>query len=106
MFAGQLYISSHLDYLEICTFLGLSTTPLTDEKEDQGWKVDGQSFILCNDRGRIGGESGLIKSPADFLKVLLSKIRYNGQGISRTDLGGLLGGTLSNPAELKEEVVP
>jgi hypothetical protein len=34
----------------------------------------------------------LDKSPVNMFKVLMSKIRRNGDGISKTDMGGLLDG--------------
>ena len=92
LFAGQLYISSHADYLHICQFLGLSPRLVTAEMEQQGWKVGSDSFILSDGNGRLGGSSGLSKSPVNFFKVLLSKIRRNGDDISKTDMGGLLDG--------------
>ncbi|KAI5366675.1 hypothetical protein Slin14017_G043150 [Septoria linicola] len=92
LFAGQLYISSHEDYLEICRFLGLSTQAVTQEMADQGWRQDAAGFILRDEKGRIGGESGLSKSPVSFFKVLMSKIRRNGESIVKTHIGGLLEG--------------
>lgn len=90
LFAGQLYVSSYEDYLEVCRFLGLSPKLLTKEMEDDGWKVGKDGFILKDGSGNIGGTSGLSKSPMPFLKVLMSKIRRNGDSISKTDIGRLL----------------
>ena len=92
LFAGQLYISSHDDYLEICQFLGLSATLLTKEMEDAGCKVGNDGFILNDGTGGAGGSSGFSSSPVPFFKVLMSKIRRNGDGISKTDMGRLLDG--------------
>jgi hypothetical protein len=92
LFAGQLYISTHADYLQICQFLGLSPQLVTSEMEQQGWQVGSDGFILSHELGRLGGSSGLRKSPVHFLKVLFSKIRRNGDDISKTDMGGLLDG--------------
>lgn len=92
LFAGQLYISSYDDYLEICKFLGLSATLLTKDMEDSGWKVGNDGFILNDGRGNSGGDSGLSKTPVPFFKILMSKIRRNGDGISKTDMGRLLEG--------------
>lgn len=92
LFAGQLYISSYEDYLEICKFLGLSTKLMSKEMEDDGWDIGTDGFILRDGKGRVGGSSGLKKSPTNFLKVLLSKIRRNGDGIAKTDMGRLLEG--------------
>jgi hypothetical protein len=92
LFAGQLYISTHEDYLEICQFLGISATLLTRSMDEQGWKVSTDGFIIRDDQGRVGGSSGLTKSPMNFFKILMSKVRRNGDGISKTDMGRLLEG--------------
>lgn len=88
LFAGQLYFKDHNDYLETCKFLGLLPKPLSEEMEKQGWKVDGSGFILSNDWGRVGGESGLKKSPIGFLKSLFTA-RRNGDGIGKSHVGKL-----------------
>jgi hypothetical protein len=92
LFAGQLYVSSYDDYLEICKFLGLSASLLTKDMEDAGWRVGNDGFILDDGRGNAGGTSRLSKSPIPFFKILMSKIRRNGDGISKTDMGRLLEG--------------
>jgi hypothetical protein len=94
LFAGQLYISSYDDYLEICKFLGLCSQKLTQKSGRQTWKVASDGFIIRDGNGRICGTSGLTKSPTKFFKVLMSKIRRNGDGISKTDMGLLLNGKL------------
>lgn len=94
LFAGQLYISSYDDYLEICKFLGLSAERTTKTTEKKIWKVATDGFIVKDGQGRIGGTSGLTQSPTRFFKALLSKIRRNGDGISKTDMGQLLEGKL------------
>ncbi|KAM0718943.1 hypothetical protein Q7P37_006015 [Cladosporium fusiforme] len=98
LFAGQLYISSYADYLEICNFLGICTT---NESEQQGWKVGTDGFILGDAQGKAGGASGLTKSPMSFFKVLMSRIRRNGDGISKTDMGRLLEGTTYEKSDWK-----
>jgi hypothetical protein len=102
LFAGQFYISTHADCLDICRFLGLSEKLVTFEMEQQGWKIGSDDFILSNELGRLGGSSGLRKSPVNFFKVLMSKIRRNGDGISKTDMGGLLDGQPFNKSHWRE----
>lgn len=92
LFAGQLYISSYEDYVEIYRFLGISADILTIEMEKQGWKVSTDNFVLRDGQGRVGGGSGIKKSPINFLQILMSKIRRHGDGISKTDMGSLLEG--------------
>jgi hypothetical protein len=103
LFAGQLYISSYNDYLEICRFLGLSTTLVTSEMEQQGWKVATDGFIQSDGTGKTGGSSGLKQSPVGFFKVFMSKIRRNGDGISKTDMGHLLEGKPFQKSHWKAE---
>lgn len=92
LFAGQLYITTYDDYLEICEFLGISAKLLSSTMEAEGWKVGSDGFILRDEKGRTGGSSGLTKSPVNFFKILMSKVRRNGDGISKTDMGRLLEG--------------
>jgi len=103
LFAGKLYISTYADYIGICEFLGLSAKLEASEMELQGWKIGSDGFILSDDLGRLGGSSGLEKSPVNFLKVLMSKIRRNGDGISKTDMGGLLDGKPLHKSHWKEQ---
>ncbi|KAF2437256.1 hypothetical protein P171DRAFT_459255 [Karstenula rhodostoma CBS 690.94] len=91
LFAGQLYFKSHDDYLETCRFLGLFPQSLSEELEKQGWKVDAAGFILSDDRARVGGESGLTKSPISFLRSLFTA-RRNGHGLGKSHIGKLLEG--------------
>ncbi|KAJ4386033.1 hypothetical protein N0V93_008924 [Gnomoniopsis smithogilvyi] len=102
LFAGQLYISSYEDYNEICSFLGLSTKALTKEMGEQGWKVAADGFILSDEEGRVGGRSGLRESPVNFFKILMSKIRRNGDGISKTHMGHLLEGKIFQASDFEE----
>lgn len=102
LFAGQLYITSYEDYLEICNFLGLATERVTAEMSARGWKVGPDGFIISDESGRTGGSSGLAKSPTAFLKALMSKVRRNGFGIAKTHMGSLLEGKLFDAAEFEE----
>ncbi|TKA22405.1 hypothetical protein B0A50_07911 [Salinomyces thailandicus] len=99
LFAGQLYLDCYADYTETCRFLGLSTQRLTQSLEDAGWRVDAEGFILSDDKGRVGGSSGVTRSPVRFLKSFLSTIRRHGEVISGTQVGGLLDGKLFGPEE-------
>lgn len=102
LFSGQLYISSYGDYKEICSFLGLSTKAVTKKMASRGWEVASDGFILSDEQGRSGGGSGPYVSPAVFLKILMSKIRRNGEGIAKTHMGSLLEGKLFQPSEFEE----
>ena len=98
LFAGQLYISSYEDYLRICSFLGLSAMALTKGMSKDGWRLSADGFILSDDYGRAGGTSGLMQSPVNFFKLLMS-IRRNGDGIAKTHMGSLLEGKLFQPSD-------
>jgi hypothetical protein len=102
LFSGQLYISSSRDYEEICCFLGLSTRAVTQEMAEQGWEVAADGFIVSDEQGRSGGGSGLPESPVNFFKILMSKIRRNGDGIAKTHMGSLLEGKLFQESEFQE----
>lgn len=94
VFAGQLYFSSYEDYLQICKFLGLAAELVTAEMVAAGWTVAADGFILSDGDGRLGGGSELRQSPLKFIKTLMPKIRRNGEGIDKTDIGSLLEGKL------------
>lgn len=102
LFAGQLYITSFKDYLQICKFLGLATDRVTEEMTANGWKIDADGFILSDSHGRLGGSSGFDRSPTTFFKMLLSKVRRNGDGISKTHMGNLLDGKLFEAGEFEK----
>jgi hypothetical protein len=91
LFSGQLYFKSHGDYLENCKFLGLLPQCLSEEMEKQGWDVDAEGFILSDNMSRVGGESGLTKSPIGFLKGLFTA-RRNGHEFGKSHIGRLLEG--------------
>jgi hypothetical protein len=104
LFAGQLYISSYQDFLKICNFLGFSAMRLSEGMSKDGWKLSADGFILSDDYGRVGGTSALTQSPANFFKVLMSKIRRNGDGIAKTHMGSLLEGKLFQPSDFDVEM--
>lgn len=84
VFAGQLYLNSYEDYLEVCRFLGLAATPSKD-----GEIIAADGFIIRDNSGRKPGSS-----PVQFLQALMSQIRRNGQGIGKTDMGYILEGKI------------
>lgn len=94
LFASQLYIESNDDYLEICNFLGIAAEAITAEMAASGWGIAADGFIMTDDNGKVGGDSGLVASPLKFIKTLMTKIRRNGEGIDRTDMGSLLEGKI------------
>ncbi|RAQ98973.1 hypothetical protein DDE82_008722 [Stemphylium lycopersici] len=82
LFAGSLYLRSLVEYSELCRHLGLLEGKAT---EDQQVYADG--FI-----DPPAGVWGLKESPVPFLRVLLMKIRREGEGVQKTHMGKLLNG--------------
>ncbi|KAF2216080.1 hypothetical protein CERZMDRAFT_34270 [Cercospora zeae-maydis SCOH1-5] len=86
LFAGQLYFSSYEQYLATGRFLGLVTGGIKD-----GWKVTADGFVEENENGDVGRPDSLVKdNPVQFFKILMSKLRRNGEDISRTHVGQML----------------
>jgi len=94
LFAGQLYIESYDDYLQICNFLGIAAEAITAGMTASGWSIAADGFIMSDNNGKVGGDSGLVTSSLKFIKTLMTKIRRNGEGIDKTDMGSLLEGRI------------
>ncbi|KAI0480855.1 hypothetical protein GGR56DRAFT_688190 [Xylariaceae sp. FL0804] len=109
LFAGQLYLGSYAEYVEVCKALGLAWAAPRDDDDDVGGGGGGpdggdegtgavavagegegggggrvvlaaDGFILDDGRGRAGGESGLSESPVGFFQTLLTKVRGGSGG--------------------------
>ncbi|KAM6508481.1 hypothetical protein FALCPG4_018328 [Fusarium falciforme] len=88
VFAGQLYLSSYSDYVELCGSLGLAC-----KAADESVTLGPDGFIpLDSTAGRSSNKSGLSKSPVGFLKILMSTIRQECELIGRTHMGRILEG--------------
>ncbi|KAI0551021.1 hypothetical protein F4679DRAFT_572663 [Xylaria curta] len=96
LFAGQLYISSFNEYIDICKFLGLAWEPAKD-----GEVIGADGFIHFDHAGRIGGESRLPASPVGFFRVLFTKIRRNSETIDKTHMGQILDNRLLSPEDFE-----
>ncbi|KAI1756223.1 hypothetical protein F4782DRAFT_526779 [Xylaria castorea] len=96
LFAGQLYIGSFAEYIDICKFLGLAWEPAKD-----GEVIGADGFIHLDHAGRVGGESGLPASPVEFFKVLFTKIRRNCETIDKTHMGQILDNQLLSPEDFE-----
>lgn len=84
LFAGQLYLRSFGEYVSMCEFLGLAWSAA---KEGQVVRADG--FVVP-----AVGKWGLRDSPVNFLRVLVTKVRRDCEGVERTHLGKVLDGAL------------
>lgn len=82
VFSGQLYFASYADYEQTCKMLSLAWDT---KKEDTAVEADG--FISYSARDM---ENIFTKSPVRFLKVLLTKIRRDCEGIDKTHWGRIL----------------
>lgn len=89
LFAGQLYMGSLKEYTEVCKFLGLASRAV-----EEGFLVGADGFIISGP-----GKSRFTKSPVEFLKVLLTKVRRSCESIDKTHLGRLLYGALLDEAD-------
>jgi len=85
LFAGQLYPTSHADYLRICEFLGV----------DVAGKLRSQSdgFVLPKNRSGQLQNSPFTRSPMPFLKDLFG-LRRKDQAYDKSPIGKLLSGRI------------
>ncbi|KAJ4208350.1 hypothetical protein NW767_001454 [Fusarium falciforme] len=88
LFAGQLYLLSFDEYVDVCEALGLAWGPSDDSVTlgPDGFIPPGTSV------GKLVNKSGFTKSPVRFLKVLMSKIRQDCELIEKTHMGKILEG--------------
>ncbi|KAF8860560.1 hypothetical protein BDZ45DRAFT_800719 [Acephala macrosclerotiorum] len=95
LFAGQLYFNSYEEYVEVCQFLGLAY-----EKTGYGAVVAADGFIISRNGSLGPGPPCTFRdSPVKFLKVLMTKIRRNCEGIDKTHMGQILDGKILLPAD-------
>ena len=96
LFAGQLYFSSFQDYQETCNILSLVW-----KATEEGTIVEADGFISYKH-----DEPSVIftKSPVAFLKVFLTKIRRDCEGIDKTHWGKILGGEILRESDFEEGV--
>ena len=96
LFAGQLYLSTFQEYVDVCDFLGLM------------WKTAGEGCIVAPD-GFIIRESvdmatsrpKFAFSPVKFMKLLMTKIRRNCEGIEKTHMGAILDARLLRESDFE-----
>jgi hypothetical protein len=88
VFAGQLYLSSYSDYVQLCDSLGLAW-----KSPDESIALGPDGFLSSNSTvSSFSNKSGLSRSPVGFLKVLMSIIRQECELIGRTHMGRILEG--------------
>ena len=89
LFAGQLYLRSFQEYVDLCDFLGLEW-----KAADGGVSTSADGLVTPTPR-----KKGFTNSPVGFLKVFLTKTRRNCEGIEKTHLGKILNGELLEEAD-------
>ncbi|KAK5551104.1 hypothetical protein LTR46_010857 [Exophiala xenobiotica] len=97
LFAGQLYLGSFKEYVELCTTLGLAWQIIEGEAV-----IAADGFIIRSDDPGKASISGFTESPIPFLRVLMPKIRRNGEEIDRTHMGALLDDHILRPSDFGE----
>jgi hypothetical protein len=91
LFAGQIYPTSHADYLRICEFLGVDVTGKLRSQSD--------GFVLPKNRYGQLQNSPFRRSPMPFLKDLFG-LRRKDQVYDKSPMGQLLGGRIMEEAFL------
>ncbi|KAK5280670.1 hypothetical protein LTR40_006010 [Exophiala xenobiotica] len=97
LFAGQLYLSSFREYVELCTTLGLAWQTIEGEAV-----ISADGFIIRSDDPGRASICGFTESPIPFLRVLITKIRRNCEEIEKTHMGALLEGHILRPSDFGE----
>ncbi len=97
LFSGQLYLGSFEEYVEVCKFLGLAW-----EATKEGSVVAADGFIVRDGSSSAMAKSTFKDSPVKFLRVALTKIRRNCEGIEKTHMGKILDGRLLHPSDFSE----
>ncbi|UKZ64307.1 uncharacterized protein TrAtP1_005526 [Trichoderma atroviride] len=99
IFAGQLYLSSFKEYVEVCTKLGLAWSPADDSVV-----LGPDGFIPAGvNSGLLVNKSEFTKSPVQFIKVLVTKIRRNCETVEKTHIGKILDGVLLTEEDFEED---
>lgn len=97
LFAGQLYLSSFREYIDVCTSLGLAWT-----RAEKHCVVAADGFVVQGGNGVQTSMSSFSESPVNFMKVLMAKIRRDCEGIDKTHMGMVLDGRLLYPSDFGE----
>ncbi|KKZ67076.1 hypothetical protein EMCG_07247 [[Emmonsia] crescens] len=97
LFSGLLFLGSFSEYTSMCELLGLAW-----EKAGDGCVVAADGFVVQNGSGQGACRSSFSDSPVKFLKVFMTKIRRNCEGISKTHMGTILDGSLLRRSDFEE----
>ena len=92
LFSGQLYLKSYQEYLDLCLFLGLGSSPL-----DKQIQVSLDGFVRPKHRSKISAVMGdkcpFQKSPVGLLQRLFA-LRRKDLSFAKSHLGKILQGNL------------
>lgn len=95
LFGGQLFFATIDEYRSMCQYLGLACT--SDQLNIKGVSSDGFGGKL------LYPECSFDASPLPLLRVLLSNVRMDSQGIRHTHMGKMLFGEILEEKDFKEE---
>ncbi|KAI6342574.1 hypothetical protein MCOR14_006571 [Pyricularia oryzae] len=95
LFAGQLYFANIQEYRSMCRYLGLACT--SEQFSNKGVSSDGFGGKV------LYPECSFDTSPLPLLRVLLSNVRMDSQGIRHTHMGKMLFGEILEEKDFKEE---
>ncbi|KAF7929086.1 hypothetical protein BELL_0370g00080 [Botrytis elliptica] len=92
LFAGQLYLRSHDEYIRLCQFLGLCYYPPQNDVE-----IGCDNFVPLSNRASFDPVMKEVcpfeESPVDFLQKVFA-LRRKGQSFENTHMGRILNGEL------------
>ncbi|KAF7935181.1 uncharacterized protein EAE97_008088 [Botrytis byssoidea] len=101
LFAGQLYLRSHHEYIHVCQFLGLCYYPPQDDVE-----IGCDNFVPLSSRASFDPIMKEVcpfeKSPVNFLQRVFS-LRRKGQSFEDTHMGRILNGELLSRKDFDED---
>ncbi|TGO08655.1 hypothetical protein BTUL_0198g00170 [Botrytis tulipae] len=101
LFAGQLYLRSHDEYIHLCQFLGLCYYPPQDDVE-----IGCDNFVPLSSRASFDPVMTEVcpfeESPVDFLKKVFA-LRRKGQSLENTHMGRILNGELLSRKDFDED---
>lgn len=101
LFAGQLYLRSHDEYIRLCQFLGLCYYPPQNNVEI-GW----DNFVPLSSRASFDPIMKEVcpfeESPVDFLQKIFA-LRRKGQDLANTHMGRILNGELLSRKDFDED---
>jgi hypothetical protein len=101
LFSGQLYLSCFGDYTTLCDLLGLAWDT---DNADTAVVFGPDGFIPPGANGKLVNLSSFVKSPVQFLQVLIEKIRQDCGSIEKTDIGKMFQGVRLLESDFEDRI--